>query len=49
MQIDRKNEYRELTGFVFPHHEDMRKQLKNTIVDGELVIDVDPATKKVRS
>ncbi|KAH6894975.1 mRNA guanylyltransferase [Coprinopsis sp. MPI-PUGE-AT-0042] len=44
--IDRMNEYRELQGFVFPHHQDMRKQLKNTLVDGELVIDVDPATKK---
>ncbi|KAI1794609.1 mRNA capping enzyme, alpha subunit [Ganoderma leucocontextum] len=44
--IDRHNSYRELTGLYFPHHEDPRKPLRSTIVDGELVIDVDPHTKQ---
>ena len=48
-QIDRHNEYRELTGLVFPHHQDPSKLLRNTIVDGELVFDVDPRTKQVRT
>ncbi|KAI9057923.1 hypothetical protein FKP32DRAFT_1529842, partial [Trametes sanguinea] len=44
--IDRHNSYREVTGLYFPHHEDPRRPLKNSIVDGELVIDVDPRTKQ---
>ncbi|KAF8643837.1 hypothetical protein AX16_008854 [Volvariella volvacea WC 439] len=43
--IDRHNTYRQLDGLFFPHHEDPRRPLRNTIVDGELVIDVDPRTK----
>ncbi len=46
-QIDRHNTYRQLTGLYFPHHEDPRMPLRNTLVDGELVIDVDPRTKQV--
>ena len=46
-QIDRHNAYRQLSGLYFPHHEDPRMPLKNSIVDGELVIDVDPRTKQV--
>ncbi len=38
----------ELTGLFFPHHENPLRPLGNTIVDGELVLDVDPRTKKVR-
>jgi len=45
-QIDRHNTYRELTGFYFPHYEDPRKPLRSTIVDGELVVDVDPRTRQ---
>ncbi|KAI8989693.1 mRNA capping enzyme, catalytic domain-containing protein [Trametes punicea] len=44
--IDRHNSYREITGLYFPHHENPRKPLKSSIVDGELVIDVDPRTKQ---
>ncbi|TFK42290.1 mRNA capping enzyme [Crucibulum laeve] len=44
--IDRHNTYRRIDGLYFPHHEDPRMPLRNTLVDGELVIDVDPRTKK---
>ncbi|KAL7283606.1 hypothetical protein ACG7TL_003041 [Trametes sanguinea] len=44
--IDRHNSYREVTGLYFPHHGDPRRPLKNSIVDGELVIDVHPRTKQ---
>ncbi|KAJ7940467.1 mRNA capping enzyme [Mycena leptocephala] len=42
--IDRKNDYYELEGLFFPHHENPQLPLQNTIVDGELVFDVDPRT-----
>ncbi|KAI0362410.1 mRNA capping enzyme, alpha subunit [Trametes cingulata] len=44
--IDRHNTYREITGLYFPNHEDPRRPLLSSIVDGELVIDVDPRTKQ---
>ncbi|KXN91505.1 mRNA-capping enzyme subunit alpha [Leucoagaricus sp. SymC.cos] len=44
--IDRHNTYRELSGLYFPHHENPVNPLMDTLVDGELVIDVDPHTKK---
>ncbi|KAJ3878710.1 mRNA guanylyltransferase [Lentinula edodes] len=44
--IDRHNTYRELTGLFFPHHENPLNPLRNTLVDGELVIDVDPRTRR---
>ncbi|CDO73545.1 hypothetical protein BN946_scf185014.g15 [Trametes cinnabarina] len=44
--IDRHNSYRAVTGLYFPHHQDPRRPLNNSIVDGELVIDVDPSTKQ---
>ncbi|KAI0763690.1 mRNA capping enzyme, alpha subunit [Irpex lacteus] len=44
--IDRHNTYREVTGLYFPHHENPMHPLRNTLVDGELVIDVDPRTKQ---
>lgn len=47
LKIDRHNTYRKLDGFYFPHFEDPRKPLRSTIVDGELVIDVDPRTRQV--
>ncbi|KZP12553.1 mRNA guanylyltransferase [Athelia psychrophila] len=34
--IDRHNSYRQLDGFVFPHHMNTSAMLGNTIVDGEL-------------
>ncbi|KAG5649639.1 hypothetical protein H0H81_002738 [Sphagnurus paluster] len=43
--IDRHNTYHELTGIFFPHHENPRNPLRNTLVDGELVRDIDPKTK----
>jgi len=42
--IDRKNDYYELSGLFFPHHENPQLPLQDTIVDGELVYDVDPRT-----
>ncbi|KAI5124570.1 hypothetical protein M0805_003090 [Coniferiporia weirii] len=44
--IDRHNQYRLLQGFFFPHHENPRVPLRSTIIDGELVIDTDPKTRK---
>ncbi|GBE82117.1 mRNA capping enzyme [Sparassis latifolia] len=44
--IDRHNSYRQLNGLFFPHYEDPRMPLRNTIVDGELVVDLDPLTKQ---
>ncbi|KAJ3509294.1 hypothetical protein NLJ89_g5292 [Agrocybe chaxingu] len=44
--IDRHNTYRQLSGLFFPHHENPVHPLRNTLVDGELVIDVDPRTKR---
>ncbi|KAI0093972.1 mRNA capping enzyme, catalytic domain-containing protein [Irpex rosettiformis] len=44
--IDRHNTYREVAGLFFPHHENPINPLRNTLVDGELVIDVDPRTKQ---
>ena len=45
-QLDRHNNYYQLDGFYFPHHEDPRLPLKNSLVDGELVVDVDPQTQR---
>ncbi|KZT09646.1 mRNA capping enzyme [Laetiporus sulphureus 93-53] len=44
--IDRHNSYRQVIGLYFPHHENPRMPLRNTIVDGELVVDVDPRTRQ---
>lgn len=44
--IDRHNTYRQLSGLYFPHHENPRKPLLDTLVDGELVVDVDPRTQR---
>ncbi|KAI6036526.1 mRNA capping enzyme [Pisolithus microcarpus] len=43
--IDRHNTYYEVTGFWFPQPDKPRESLMDTILDGELVIDVDPQTK----
>jgi len=47
-QLDRHNNYHKLEGFYFPRHEDPRLPLQNSLIDGELVLDVDPQTKKAR-
>ncbi|KAJ7782641.1 mRNA capping enzyme, catalytic domain-containing protein [Mycena metata] len=44
--IDRNNSYYELQGLFFPHHETPTSPLLDTLVDGELVYDVDPRTKQ---
>ncbi|KAF9014107.1 mRNA capping enzyme [Cyathus striatus] len=44
--IDRRNTYRAIQGIFFPHFDNPVFPLQNTIVDGELVIDTDPATGK---
>jgi mRNA guanylyltransferase len=40
-QIDRHNTYRCINGFFFPHHMDPQLPLRSTLIDGELVLDVD--------
>lgn len=47
LQIDRHNTYYEVSGFWFPHPDRPRDSLMDTILDGELVIDVEPTSKKV--
>ncbi|KAF9532225.1 mRNA guanylyltransferase [Crepidotus variabilis] len=42
--IDRHNTYRRQEGFYFPHYESPAMPLRNTLIDGELVIDVDKST-----
>ena len=49
LQVDRHNTYRCIEGIYFPHYESPSFPLRNTIVDSELVTDVDPATGRVRS
>ncbi|KAG8978443.1 Dcp1p-Dcp2p decapping enzyme complex alpha subunit [Tulasnella sp. 425] len=44
--IDRKNDYRRVHGLYIPHHEDPRNGLRDTLLDGELVLDVDPVTRR---
>ncbi|KAF9477572.1 mRNA guanylyltransferase [Pholiota conissans] len=44
--IDRHNTYREITGIYFPHHENPLMPLRSSLIDGELVIDVDPITRR---
>ena len=46
-KIDRHNTYKEIVGIYFPHHENPMVPLRSSLVDGELVIDVDPLTKRV--
>lgn len=49
MQIDRRNIYYEVSGFWFPHPDKPRESLMDTILDGELVVDVNPSSRKVCS
>lgn len=42
--IDRKDEFFLIENITFPHFENPNRLLKDTILDGELVIDVDPKT-----
>ncbi len=44
---DRNNTYYQQDGMFFPHYEDPRMPLRNTLLDGELVVDTDPHTKQV--
>ncbi|KAG8858514.1 Dcp1p-Dcp2p decapping enzyme complex alpha subunit [Tulasnella sp. 330] len=38
-EIDRKNDYRQVDGLYFPHFDDPRMGLRDTLLDGELVVD----------
>ncbi|VDB82912.1 unnamed protein product [Peniophora sp. CBMAI 1063] len=42
--VDRHNSYRRVEGIYFPHFDNPARPLRSTIIDSELVIDVDPAT-----
>ncbi|KZV84146.1 mRNA capping enzyme, partial [Exidia glandulosa HHB12029] len=44
--LDRNNTYRSVNGFYFPHYEDPARALGNSVLDGELLIEVDPVTRK---
>ncbi|KAI0054024.1 mRNA capping enzyme [Auriscalpium vulgare] len=44
--VDRHNSYRILPGMYFPHYENPSMPLRSTIIDAELVIDVDPQTRQ---
>ncbi|KAH9180512.1 mRNA capping enzyme [Lactarius sanguifluus] len=44
--VDRHNIYREISGLFFPHYEHPERPLRSTVLDAELVIDVDPRTKR---
>lgn len=51
-QIDRKKDFYFIEGLHFPHWDAAKRQgpdrlLSNTVLDGELVIDIDPATGEV--
>ena len=48
LQLDRHNNFYQLDGFFFPHYKDPRLPLKSSLIDGELVVEVDPQTKNVR-
>ncbi|KIM65335.1 hypothetical protein SCLCIDRAFT_1212510 [Scleroderma citrinum Foug A] len=43
--IDRHNAYHEVSGFWFPRPDKPKESLMDTILDGELVIDVNPESK----
>ncbi len=46
-QIDRKQRYFKIENLHFPHWEKRDDPLSDTILDGELVIDIDPKTGAV--
>jgi len=48
IKIDRNDHYRFVNGYYFPYYDDPRRPLGDTILDGELVIDVDPVSRQVR-
>jgi len=48
LQLDRHNNFYRLEGLFFPHHNDPRLPLKSSLIDGELVVEVDPQTRNVR-
>ncbi len=47
-QLDRMNTYHQVFGLLFPHHEGQGVPLENTILDGELVVDVSKRDGRVR-
>lgn len=46
-QIDRKQRFFRIDGLHFPHYEKAGEPLTDTIIDGELVTDIDPKTGRV--
>ncbi|KAF8508398.1 mRNA capping enzyme [Gautieria morchelliformis] len=44
--IDRHDQYRMVSGYYFPFNEDPRRPLGDTILDGELVLDMNPKTQQ---
>lgn len=48
IQIDRKEDFYRNDGLTFPHQDGPEFNHSNTLLDGELVIDVDPRSGTVR-
>lgn len=48
-QVDRKEDFYLNNGVYFPHQAGLDSVHSSTVLDGELVIDVDPGTQQVRS
>lgn len=46
-QVDRKEDFYQNWGLTFPHQDGPRWNHSNVVLDGELVIDVDPQTQEV--
>ena len=49
LQIDRKNKYYLQGGFFFPHYTNKTFPMRDTILDGELVLDTPPGSNHVCS
>jgi hypothetical protein len=47
VQVDRRERFYLNLGYAFPNHENPELVLRNTVLDAELVIDVDRPTGKV--
>lgn len=47
LQVDRNEHFFRVEGLHFPHWEKPDTPLVDTVLDGELVIDIDPSTKEV--
>ena len=47
IQVDRKQRFFQVPDLHFPHWENPDRPLTDTVIDGELIIDIDPKTGQV--